>query len=132
MGGLPRAPLRKLHDQVVTVGLRVRRAVDATITRRGHRVGKGAGEPCGSSEEKGRLGAACSGAWARCTAHAIAFPVCAVPAALPGLRRERVPASPAVRRSEPLAGAEGGRYQVRWCLLQPTPPGIEWAHDGAR
>src|SRR5262245_33571084 len=60
------------------------------------------------------------------------FSVCADRAALPGLRRERATTSHAVRRSEPLAGAEERRYQVRWCLLHLTPPGIEWAHDGAR
>jgi hypothetical protein len=36
------------------------------------------------------------------------------------------------RRAEPLAGSVRRGSQARWCLLHPTPPGLSWAHVGAR
>src|SRR4029450_2290230 len=129
---LPRAPLRKLHDQVLTVVLRRRRVIDAAIARGRHRPGERARGPCGGSQEEVSCHAVYFGGVGEVTRPRHPLSVCADRAALPGLRRERATTSHAVRRSEPLAGAERRRYQVRWCLLHTTPPGIEWAHDGAR
>src|SRR5438093_2710819 len=119
MGGLPRAPLREPHDQIVAVGLRRRGAIDAAYARRRHRRGECTQEPGGGSQEEvSRHAVVYSGAWARWLAHGIPCSVCADRAALPGLRRERLYLL-AGRRSEPLAGPEGRSDQVRWCHLHP-------------
>src|SRR5262249_16849388 len=131
MGRLPRAPLRKLHDQVVAVGLRGRRTIDAAFARRGYYPGERAREPHGGGRKEASRHAGGWGGGRRGLAHAIPFSGVGRRRAAPRLApgggyTSRRP------RPEPLADPEGRSYQVRWCLLHPTPPGIEWAHDGAR